>query len=299
MGIMELRTNPTMPGKNRFYRKLMLSLDVGLILSLMTFTSIVSFIWIKDISPILIIFGFLLFWLWKISFIKHVYKKTNIINSDRCIRAGIFLTIIVIMIAAYRIHENPQDWDWLPEPERFATWSEPQRHSVSGAQVIGAMRLVGYGGWFGAEDSWFGENKAGNELPAVQDDFALAFLLYKFGGLAGILLLFVQFGYLYMLSRIGSKVQRLTGDYAKRESAIAISFIIYGMVVVHLLQWSISWGNTLGLIPIMGQPMTWLSSGNSHLLSIGYPALVIGMFGEWLTEGRNIDQASSLENEGP
>ncbi|MCJ7600189.1 MAG: FtsW/RodA/SpoVE family cell cycle protein [Desulfobulbaceae bacterium] len=282
MDIWDLRSNPEMPGRNRFRNKLLMVLDVVFILGLMTLTAIVSFIWVRDISPVLIILGFFLFWLWKISTIPHVSRKTNIITFDRCIRAGILLVILTMIIAAYHIHENPQEWAWLPKHDRFATWSEPQRHSFSGFQVNGAMRLVGYGGWLGGEDSWFGENDAGNELPAVQDDFALAFFLYKFGGLAGIILLIVQLCYLYLLSSAGSKVLRLTGNYAKRQAAITLSFIIYGLIVVHLLQWGISWGNTLGLIPVMGQPMTWLSSGNSHLISIGFPTLALGLLACWM-----------------
>ena len=146
------------------------------------------------------------------------------------------------------------------------------------------MRLVGHGGCFGAEGSWFGPNDDGNDLPAVQDDFVLSFFLYKFGAVAGIALLCVQLCYLFLLSRAGSKALSLSGDYSKRQAGIVLCFVIQGLVVIHLLQWSISWGNTLGLLPVMGQPMTWLSSGNSHLASVGFPALILGMLVCWVTE---------------
>ena len=49
---------------------------------------------------------------------------------------------------------------------------------------------------------------------------------------------------------------------------------------MHVAHWLISWGNTLGLLPVMGQPMTWLTAGNSHIvgfaLLIGFLATVTG-----------------------
>lgn len=284
MDIWEIRSNPAMSRRRHFRGKLLMILDMGFILALMTITAIVSLIWIKDISPVLIILAFLLFWLWKISTSKRDGRKQNFFTAQRCIRSGILLAILIIIIAAYSIYTNPQDWTWLPQHDRFATWSEPGHHPFSGAQVINAMRLVGHGGWFGAEGSWFGPNEDGNNLPAVQDDFALSFFLYKFGAVVGIALLCVQLCYLFLLSRAGSKALSLSGDYAKRQAGIVLCFVLQGLVVIHLLQWSISWGNTLGLLPVMGQPMTWLSSGNSHLASVGFPALILGLLGCWVAE---------------
>jgi len=284
MDFWDIRSNPAMSRKRHFSGKLMRILDMGFILALMTITAIVSLVWIKDISPVLIILAFLLFWLWKISTSNRDGRKQNFFTAQRCIRSGILLTILIIIIAAYSIYTNPQNWTRLPQHDRFATWSEPERHPYSGAQVIKAMRLAGHGGWFGAEGSWFGLNEDGNDLPAVQDDFALSFFLYKFGAVAGIALLCVQLCYLFLLSRAGSKALFLSGDYAKRQAGIVLCFVIQGLVVIHILQWSISWGNTLGLLPVMGQPMTWLSSGNSHLASVGFTALILGLLGCWVTE---------------
>ena len=63
MDIWDIRSNPAMSRKKHFRGKLMMILDMGFILALMTLTAIVSLIWIKDISPVLIILAFLLFWL--------------------------------------------------------------------------------------------------------------------------------------------------------------------------------------------------------------------------------------------
>jgi cell division protein FtsW (lipid II flippase) len=60
--------------------------------------------------------------------------------------------------------------------------------------------------------------------------------------------------------------------------------ILFGLAWVHLLHWIISWGNVLGLLPIMGQPMTWLSAGNSHLMAIGMITLILAMVGSWMVQ---------------
>jgi cell division protein FtsW (lipid II flippase) len=46
---------------------------------------------------------------------------------------------------------------------------------------------------------------------------------------------------------------------------------------LQIAHWLISWGNVLGLLPIMGQPMTWISSGNSHLLALGLPTVLLAL----------------------
>ena len=47
------------------------------------------------------------------------------------------------------------------------------------------------------------------------------------------------------------------------------------------VHWTIAWCNTLGLLPVMGQPMTWLSAGNSHLLGFALMSLTIALVTSW------------------
>jgi cell division protein FtsW (lipid II flippase) len=71
----------------------------------------------------------------------------------------------------------------------------------------------------------------------------------------------------------------ITGHYTQVRSAKILGFIIKGLVMIHALQWVISWGNALGLLPVMGQPMTWLSSGNSHLIFVALFLLLASLAG--------------------
>ncbi len=52
----------------------------------------------------------------------------------------------------------------------------------------------------------------------------------------------------------------------------SLKYYCFIMYVVHKMH--PTW---LGLMPIMGQPMTWLSSGNSHLLAIALPSVLLAL----------------------
>ena len=287
--IWNLRNNPIRSGTNQFRQKFLVLFDIGLVLLMMVFAAIVSFLWIKDISPVLIITVFLLYWLWQITRLEKKHRNNGIITGDRLIKIIILVIILVIFTIACLIHEKPEEWTSLHQHDRFATWSDPLKHPFSGAQLLKSMRLVGLGGLYGADDTWFGKNENGNNLAAVMDDFTLSFLLYKFGGLAGIFFLFVQIGYLYLLFYIAHRLKKNIGYYEKRRTVILIKFAIQGLAVIHCQQWILSWSNSLNLLPVMGQPSTLLSSGNSHLLSIGFTTLFLGIFGGWLVEPSKIE----------
>ncbi|MGE4011891.1 MAG: hypothetical protein AB7G15_07125, partial [Alphaproteobacteria bacterium] len=59
---------------------------------------------------------------------------------------------------------------------------------------------------------------------------------------------------------------------------------IYGLAWMHLIHWMISWGNVLGLLPVMGQPMTFITAGNSHLLFFGLAIVAIGLITSWVIQ---------------
>lgn len=261
--------------------------DVVAVFVLMLFVTGFSLVAVRDVSP-LVILGFLaLFWIWTMAPDTSGGRKAR----------GFALCFVpaVVGIGAW-IYRQPEAWTWIHQFERFAAWSDPARYPHSGAQVVGAMRMAGMGGWFGAPDiSWFGGNGIGNALPAVQDDFALSFLLFKFGGVAGMLLLAAQIAYFSLLMRTGRRLAGLAGDYSRRQGGMVWGYSIQGLAVIHGMQWIIAWGNALGLLPVMGQPMTWLSAGNSHLAAVGVSALLMALAGNWALEsgGPEMEIASS------
>lgn len=170
-------------------------------------------------------------------------------------------------------------------PERFQVWSEPTIHPHTGQQMLLGARAIAQGGWLGA-DSLLGMAALGGAagealaIPAIQDDFAPSFLLQRHGLAAGLALWTLQALFLAALLRIAAQAWRGAHgaqDFRRAWLGRFQCFALCGgaaFVAGHLL---LSWGTNLAMFPIMGQPMSFLSAGGSHLLFFICPLLAFGM----------------------
>lgn len=165
--------------------------------------------------------------------------------------------------------------------DRFQVWLEPGRHPHTGQQLQQGAAAIAAGGWTGT-DNLFGLVALGQPagsvmaLPAVQDDFAPSFLLHRHGLAAALLLWCLQAALVAGLvhgavhcARAGAAARGFRQAWVLRLQA----FTLCGgaaFVGGHLL---LSWGTNLAILPIMGQPMSFLSAGGSHLLFFLLPLL--------------------------
>lgn len=170
-------------------------------------------------------------------------------------------------------------------PERFQVWSAPAIHPHTGQQMLQGSRAIVQGGWLGA-DGLLGMAALGGAagealaIPAIQDDFAPSFLLHRHGLAAGLVLWTLQALFLAALLRAAAGAWR--GAHGARDFRRAWvgrfqCFALCGgaaFIAGHLL---LSWGTNLAMFPIMGQPMSFLSAGGSHLLFFICPLLAFGM----------------------
>jgi cell division protein FtsW (lipid II flippase) len=113
-------------------------------------------------------------------------------------------------------------------------------------------------------------------IPVVESDFAGAYLIGRFGlGAANllyaaqvILLGIIIYGFVCLLAtRSGNRM-----DAGIRRF---IAVLVAGAGLLFFLQWLLSWSNILGLLPVMGQPMTLLSYAVSHHLFMVLPCLLV------------------------
>ncbi len=169
--------------------------------------------------------------------------------------------------------------------ERFQVWADPGAHPHTGQQMLLGSRAVLEGGWLGA-DGLLGAaslgGPAGNALriPAVQDDFAPAFLLNRHGLLGGLLLWVLQAALLAALLHAAGAAWRTaqgSGDFRRAWLGRFQCFLLCGGAAFLGGHFLLSWGTNLALFPIMGQPMSFLSAGGSHLLFFICPLLAFGM----------------------
>jgi cell division protein FtsW len=170
---------------------------------------------------------------------------------------------------------------WGFYADRFLVWLNPAEHPHTGQQLLLGARAIGDGGWFGA-DHWLGLRTLGQaagsvtQIPAVQDDFAASFFLNRHGLLGGLLLWSVQAAFLAGLLLTAMRAYR-SGSSARNFRHAWLGRFRYfalcgggGFVLGHFL---LSWGTNLAIFPIMGQPMSFLSAGGSHLLFFLCPLL--------------------------
>jgi cell division protein FtsW len=114
------------------------------------------------------------------------------------------------------------------------------------------------------------------QIPALQDDFALAFFLHKHGLLAAMLLWLLQAGLLLGLLHRAACVWQATRtlqDFRRVWHARFYTFVLIGGASFLFGQLLLSWSTNLGILPVMGQPMSFLSAGGSHLFFFLLPLL--------------------------
>lgn len=169
--------------------------------------------------------------------------------------------------------------------ERFQVWADPGAHPHTGQQMLLGAGAVSEGGWLGADGllglATLGQS-AGEALriPAVQDDFAPSFLLNRHGLLGALLLWTLQallLGALLHAAACGWRAGAAAKDFRRAWLGRFQCYFLCGGAAFLAGHFLLSWGTNLALFPIMGQPMSFLSAGGSHLLFFICPLLAFGM----------------------
>lgn len=168
-------------------------------------------------------------------------------------------------------------WDFYAD--RFLVWLDPAGHPHTGQQLLLGARAIGDGGWWGA-DGLLGLGAPGPgaalRIPAVQDDFAPSFFLNRHGLAAALALWLLQALLLAGLLRLALRCWQAgsrTRDFRLAWLARFRCFFLAGGAAFLFGHVLLSWGTNLAIFPVMGQPMSFLSAGGSHLLFFICPLL--------------------------
>lgn len=170
-------------------------------------------------------------------------------------------------------------WDFYAD--RFLVWLDPGTHPHTGQQLLLGARAIAQGGWRGA-DGLFGVAQLGLDpgfalrIPAVQDDFAASFFLQRHGLAAAVGLWLLQAAFLAALLHLAARCW-LAGTRARDFRVAWLArlrcFFLAGGAAFAFGHFLLSWGTNLAIFPVMGQPMSFLSAGGSHLLFFICPLL--------------------------
>ncbi len=177
----------------------------------------------------------------------------------------------------------------LPEAgtvwDRIRVFTEPEMHPNSGAQIIAAYRVLSKVGLLPEGDAPFGMNGPELLVPAVESDFIGTFILARTGIAGAALVIAVQIALLLEMTGLAKDVAGWGGGRPlQRSVSIFLCLLMVCLAAAQALHWLIAWANPLGLLPVIGQPMTWFSVGNSHLLGFALPLMAVTLVTAWLAD---------------
>jgi len=239
----------------------------------------VALVQVDDYSPLilLLVWGAAMLLAWSLA------ARQRMATAALCLLA----VGVAGAIAVLRTSDPNAIAHWNFYGERFLVWLDPAAHPHTGQQLLLGARAILEGGWFGA-DGVFGLAALGAQapaalaIPAVQDDFAPSFFLNRHGLLAALALWALQA--LFLCALLGAAARAWAGAAGARDFRHAWQgrfrcFVLCGGAAFVFGHFLLSWGTNLSFFPIMGQPMSFLSAGGSHLLFFIFPLLGFGAAG--------------------
>lgn len=207
-------------------------------------------------------------------------------------------------IGLLRAADPGQIAHWNFYGERFLVWLDPAAHPHTGQQLLLGARAILEGGWMGA-DGVFGLAALGASapdalaIPAVQDDFAPSFFLNRHGLGAALVLWALQA--LFLCALLQAALRAWIAGSGARDFRHAWQgrfrcFVLCGGAAFVFGHFLLSWGTNLSFFPIMGQPMSFLSAGGSHLLFFIFPLLGFGATSAYSFEENQSCRSTSNTN---
>jgi cell division protein FtsW len=244
-----------------------------------------SLVQVDDFSPLIL----LLVWSTIMAFAYAVAARNHVLASMLAV-----MTLMAVAAVVYlRLVGTDDLIRWGFYADRFLVWLNPAEHPHTGQQLLQGARAISDGGWLGA-DHWLGLRSLGQsagaavQIPAVQDDFAASFFLNRHGLVGGLLLWLAQAAFLTGIAITAMRAYKagaVARNFRQAWSGRFRYFALCGGGAFVLGHFLLSWGTNLAIFPIMGQPMSFLSAGGSHLLFFLCPLLAFSAISAQSLEG--------------
>lgn len=136
--------------------------------------------------------------------------------------------------------------------DRIHDWLDPFGNAQgSSYQLAQSIKAIGSGGLFGK-----GIGNSDVVVPVRESDFIFATIAENFGFVGGAILLLIYFVLIYQMVQVCFET--------KSEFYAYIATGVISMILFHILE---NVGMTMGLLPITGVPLPFISQGGSALLS--------------------------------
>lgn len=144
---------------------------------------------------------------------------------------------------------------------RILSFLDPESHTRgAGYQVYMAIRYIGSGRLFGVEP---GTEKAARNVPEVATDSIFAIVGEKWGFVGAVIIVVLFMALLLRCLYISRYARDLFGSY-----------IVIGIMAMFLFHFVENIGMNIGMLPVTGIPLPFISSGGSSVL-VNYMAVGI------------------------
>jgi hypothetical protein len=204
-------------------------------------------------------------------------------RDGRCPLGGWLLR--ALLLAAVTLGLGWLVQTWLPSADIVPAWADLVSHLQGGERVRMAMDLAGRGGGWGALPDWWGWNAGVMQVAGLQGELIGAFLLNRFGAVAGLGLLAAQLGFVGLLFRLAHRLANARADTELVGLAgWGMFLVLYGLAWLFVTYWTLAWALVLGLLPF-DATMTWLAADESHVALFAYPALAFALIVAWSRPG--------------
>ena len=166
------------------------------------------------------------------------------------------LVILLLLLAVVAV----VSWFFLLQDYqrgRILTVLDPSRDPLGrGYNVQQAIVAIGSGKFFG-RGLGLGSQSQLNFLPEQKTDFLFAVVAEELGFIGAALLLAL---FAWLLSRLYRIARRCPDDFG--------SYMVFGLGIIIFIQMLMNVGMNLGLLPVAGVPLPFLSSGGSSLVAL-------------------------------
>lgn len=185
--------------------------------------------------------AFVLFCIWLGFIFAAGVKKIYII--------GILATLVTVFLGGWFFLF--QDY----QKERFTSFLNPEANPLSsGYNLQQSLIAIGSGGWTG-RGLGFGVQSQLKFLPEAHTDFIFSVIAEELGFIGSMLVIIPFFILLWRLVEIAEE--------SKDEFS---SYLVYGIAIFFFVQFFLNIGSTLGLVPITGVTLPFVSYGGTSLL---------------------------------
>ena len=187
----------------------------------------------------------------------------------------------IFMLISFAFSKDNRSATWMKRIERFVGSSEEEADDTANFQVMQSKIAIAGGGIIGKSP---GKSTQRNVLPHPYSDFIYAIVLEEYGLVGGVFVLALYLILLYRATRIMLRAPNSFGGLLAM--GLAFSLVMQAMV---------NMGVAVGLFPVTGQPLPFVSMGGTSLLFTGLSIGIIISVTKEIDKVKNDERDAEIE----